>query len=313
MTVTDPTAPAARRNPTSAKTELRLAGERRSVAQHLRDVWAYRELLKQLVRKELKVKYKNSVLGFLWSLVNPLFILFIYWLVFQVYLNNPIRAFPVWLLSGLLAWNLFSGSLVAGTNSITGNAYLVGKVRFPREILPLASVGAGFIHFLLQTVALGLFMLIFTWAPDWQAMWLLVPAVLALVLLSGALAILLGAVNVYARDTSHLLELAITAWFWLTPILISYMQVATGLKDRFGIPEQVLLVNPMTSVVMVFQRVLYGHTSSVKDGVVTPLLPDVSLWIYFRNIGLILLAAVAVFVAAMKVFDRAEGNFAEVM
>ena len=309
MTLLDPAAgDTTRRSPASQKAELRLAGERRSVVQHLRDVWAYRELLKQLIRKELSVKYKKSVLGFLWSLLNPLFILFIYYLVFQVFLGTSIRAFPIWLLSGVLVWNLFSNALTAGTNAITNNSYLVGKVRFPREILPLAAVGAGFIDFLFQAAALTIFLVVFQWAPAWGWLWLLVPAMLAIMLLASGLAMLLSAVNVYARDTQHLLGLLITAWFWLTPILISYMQIAGKLEEK-GIPDWVLMLNPVTPIVMAFQRAVYGHTSSGD----TLLLPDVSQWIYLRNVGIILALGLFVFWLAVRVFDRAEGNFAEIM
>jgi ABC-2 type transport system permease protein len=313
MTVIEPSSGApTRRVPTSDKAELRLAGERRSVLQHLKDIWVYRELLKQLIRRELSVKYKKSVLGFLWSLLNPLFILFIYYLVFQVFLGSGIRAFPIWLLSGLLVWSLFSNALTAGTGSITNNAYLVGKVRFPREILPLAAVGAGFIDFLFQTAALGIFLVIFQWAPAWGYLWMLIPAMVALILLAAGLGILLGATNVYARDTQHLLGLVITAWFWLTPILISYKQISGRLAER-GIPEWVLMLNPVTPIVMTFQRAVYGHTTSTINDTTTTLLPDVSQWIYARNLGVILLLSVVVFWGAIRVFDRAEGNFAEIM
>ena len=133
--------------------ELHLVAPRQPVSAHLRDIWRFRELLRNLVRKELKVKYKNSVLGFAWSMLNPLFLLAVYTVVFNI-LGTAFDYFTIWLLIGILVWNLFSTSVVAGTTSISGNGYLVNKVRFPREVLPLASVGAALVHFFLQSLVL---------------------------------------------------------------------------------------------------------------------------------------------------------------
>ena len=104
-----------------------------------------------LVRKELKVKYKDSSLGFFWSMLNPAMYLVVFYVVFQIILGSGIPFFAIYLLSGLLAWNLFSGSVTGATGSIVSNGSLVNKVYFPREILPLATVGANLVHFFLQT------------------------------------------------------------------------------------------------------------------------------------------------------------------
>src|SRR5437868_5840930 len=104
-------------------------------------LWQYRELLGVLVRKELKVKYKNSVLGFAWSLLNPLLVLVVYYIAFQKFIGTVVPRFPIFLLSGVLVWNFFSGGVLAGTTSVVMNSSLVKKVSFPREILPMASIG----------------------------------------------------------------------------------------------------------------------------------------------------------------------------
>ena len=111
----------------------------------------YRELLVGMVRKELKIKYKNSVLGFAWSLLNPLLYLVVFYVAFELILKSSVPSFPIYLLSGLLVWNLFSGGLAAATSSVVGNSGLVKKVSFPREILPLAAVGSILVHFFLQS------------------------------------------------------------------------------------------------------------------------------------------------------------------
>lgn len=273
-----------------------------------RNVWAYRELLANLVRKELKVRYKNSVLGFAWSLLNPALYLAVFSLVFQVFLRANIPFFGIFLLSGLLPWNLFSNGLAAATGSVTGNAQLVQKVWFPREILPLAAVGAALVHFFLQLLVLGAALVLFQYSPAWQFIPLLVPALLVLILLTVALGILLAAVNVTLRDTQHLLELALLAWFWVTPIVYPFRLVADTVTGGFYL----LILNPVTSVVITFQRVLYNkvqHTSDLGPG--TVILPDASIWWYLRNLSIVAAAAFVLLLVALHVFGRYEDDFAE--
>ena len=116
----------------------------------IRQIFSYRELLFNLIRNELRLRYKNSVLGFLWSLLNPLLYLVVFSLVFQEILRTQIPMFAIFLLSGLLIWNFLSSSLTSATGSIIANSSIVQKIWFPREILPLASVGAALTHFFLQ-------------------------------------------------------------------------------------------------------------------------------------------------------------------
>jgi ABC-2 type transport system permease protein len=291
-----------------ASGDLRVVAPRRSVSAHVHDVWSYRELLVGLVRKELKVKYKNSVLGFAWSLLNPLLYLAVYTFVFDFLLNSGIDAFPIFLLSGLLVWTLFSTALISSTSSIAEGGSLIKKVFFPREILPLASVGAAFIHFLLQFLVLAAVLVVTRWDVAWSYLWLTVPALAVTLLLAAALAVLLSAVNVYARDTKHLLEVVMLAWFWVTPIVWHYMLFGERLAQRGQ--SWLMLLNPMTSVVIAMQRGIYGRAFS--DGG-TALLPDASVWWYLRNLGIVGLVALLLLVFAIRVFDRLEGNFSEVI
>jgi ABC-2 type transport system permease protein len=293
---------------TTAAAPVDVISPRRSVYRHVVELWAYRELLGNLVRKELKVKYKKSSLGFLWSLLNPAMVMAVYTLVFQVVLKNGVPYFPIFLLSGLLAWNLFSTSLAAATSSITGNHTLVNKVYFPREILPLASVGANCVHFLLQGAVLLGAIAVSPINFDWRWLWLVLPAIFVLLIFTSALAILLAAVNVYARDTQHLLELALLTWQWLTPIIYAWSLPAVML-ERHGVTSGILLCNPMVSVVVTMQRALYGqHTAK---GSAVAMLPHAGQWWYLRNLGITGAAAIVLFVVAMRIFGRLEGNFAE--
>jgi ABC-2 type transport system permease protein len=272
-------------------------------------VWRYRELLVSLVRKELKIKYKNSALGFIWSLLNPALYLVVFYVVFQIFLKAGLPYFPIFLLAGLLPWNLFGTALGAGTVSISSNASLVTKVWFPREILPLAAIGAGLVHFMLQTMVLLAALLVFRYEPAYGYLPLIPLALFTLVLLVVALSIGLAAINVYARDTQHLLELALLAWFWMTPIVYPYRQVA----DRVG---SLFLLNPITPIVITFQRALYNRTESVtrsKAGVVTThVLPASANWLWYaRNLGIVIAVSAVLLLGALAIFGRLEDNFAE--
>jgi ABC-2 type transport system permease protein len=283
----------------------------RSVLRRMQAVWQYRELLVGLVRKELKVKYKDSSLGFFWSMLNPAMYLAVFYVVFQVILGSGIPYFAIYLLSGLLAWNLFSASLTAATGSIVNNGALVNKVYFPREILPLATVGANVVHFFLQAIVLLTALVVFQYGVALEYLWLVLPAMVVLLLLTAGLAILFSALNVYARDLQHLLELVLLAWFWMTPIVYAWQLPADKLQEH-GLSSALTLVNPVTSVVITIQRAIYG-TDSFVDGTghTVFVLPDGGpLW-YLRNLGIIGLLAAGIFVFAVHVFGRLEANFAE--
>lgn len=286
---------------------MNVVAPRRTVLQSIAGIWRYRELLVNLVRKDLKVRYKNSSLGVIWSMVNPLMYLVVFYVVFQLVLKAGIPYFPVFLLTGLLAWNLFSASLAGSTGSITGNASLVNKVWFPREILPLATIGANLVHFLIQAGVLVAALVVFRFDVDWGYVWLVVPALVALLLLTAALSIFLAAANVYARDTQHLLELALLAWIWLTPIIYPWDLQARQLEES-GASPMLTLLNPMTSIVLAFQRSLYGI--AVNDDGVRQLPLESSLW-YFRNLGVVTVVAFVLLVLAMRLFARIEGSFSE--
>lgn len=274
----------------------------------LADVWAYRELLGTLVRKELKVKYKNSALGFVWSLLNPMLYLVVFYLVFTYFIPAAIPYFSIFLLSGLLPYNLFSAGLNGGTTSIVGNGSLVTKVWFPREILPLASIGAALVHFGLQLGVLAAALVAFRYQPSWSYLPLVVPALVTLLVLVAALAVFLAAINVYARDTQHLLELVMLAWFWMTPIVYPYAQVREKIGDW-------ALLNPMTSIVITMQRAIWGSNlvtvQSHGRPTQLPAVPDLSQWWYLRNLGIVLAVSVVLLLVAFRIFGRLEDDFAE--
>jgi len=290
--------------------DARVVRSRTSVIERFRRIVAYRELLVGMTRKELKIKYKNSILGFAWSLLNPLLYLVVFYIAFVKILGSGVPEFPIFLLSGLLVWNLFSTGLGAACSSVVANAGLVKKVAFPREILPLAAVGSMLVHFFLQSLVLFAVIAIL-WRPvAWEYVALLPLALVALLLLTGALGILLSATNVYLRDTQHFLELALLAWFWVTPIVYGFMTI--GARKSFF--AKVYMLNPVTPIVLMFQRAIYAKLDNPAVPVGDPghqILPHWQLTGYLAYLGYSFAIGAIMLVIAITVFGRSEANFAE--
>jgi len=265
----------------------------------VRDIFRYRELLVNLVRKDLKVRYKSSVLGFLWSLLTPAMLLVVYYFVFSVLLGSAIPRFPIYLLSGLLVWNLFNVGLISATGSVVASSGIVNKVWFPREVLPLSAIGAALVHFFLQGIVMVLTLLTFQHPVEWAYLPLLLLALLALLLFVAALGILMSAVNVYLRDMQHLVEIALLPWFFCSPIVYSYDLIA----DKLGRFSGLYLVNPVTPVVLVFQRAIYGDYSEIVH--------QFPYGWYLRNIAIVIVASTLLLAGSLSIFRRLEGNFTE--
>jgi len=297
---------------TAADRPTRVSTARVGLMQRVSEIWRYRELLVALTKTELKVKYKNSALGFVWSMLNPALYLVVFYVVFQLILGNGIPNFPIYLLSGLLIWNLFSTALAASTSSVVANAGLVRKVAFPREILPLASVGAALLHFFLQATVLILALVVFRYDVAFSYLPLLPVALFALLLFAAATGVFFAACNVRLRDTAHFVELALLAWFWVTPIVYPYGTVSA----KMGSNAWLYLLNPVTDVVLTFQRAIYAQVAPVTlangKPTVTEILPvGVDQWWYLWHLGLVIVISSALFLLALAFFGRAEGDFAE--
>jgi ABC-2 type transport system permease protein len=162
--------------------------------QRLRAIWDSRELLTYLVTADIKIKYKGTALGVMWSMVAPALSIGVYFLVFQVILKNGVPDYVVMLWAGMLVWTFFSAVVVNGTGIVVQRAGIVKKVAFPREILALSTVGTALVYFFLQFIVLGLLMAALGHAPAWGDFWLLPLAFLGLLLLASALGILLSLV-----------------------------------------------------------------------------------------------------------------------
>jgi ABC-2 type transport system permease protein len=299
----------------------RVVAARVSIWLRLGELWRARELFFFLVRKEIKVKYKNSVLGFLWSMLNPALTLAVFYVLFTFFLPNGVPKFVIYMFSAMLVWNLFQTAVLTGTSSVVSNAAIVKKVAFPREILSLSSVGSAFMFFLFQSIVLLVFMVAFWHRPDWSALWLVIPALAAIMAFAAALAVFLSAVNVYLRDTQHLVEVLLLAWFWAIPGIYPFSgRVHDGLVKHsiLGIPGTHLIwlyfANPVTPVVMSFQRVFYNivnaHSTLAPHGPIKVMATYGIHWYVASDLA-VLAVSLVLLLGAMIVFGRLEGNFAE--
>lgn len=265
------------------------------------------ELLVNLVRKDLKVKYQSSALGFLWSLATPLLLLAVYYLVFSYILRNGVPDFAVYLMAGLLPWNAFSASLAFGSGSVVGNANLVKKVRFPTSVLPLSAVGYAAVHFVLQMAVFLVFLLVFHRQAFGPQLVLLIPATAVLVLFSTGLAMLVAALTVRYRDVQHLLEVVLLAWFWLNPVIYGIFLVRDRLQDL----TWVYFLNPMAGVIATFQRALYVDATVELPGGSRQVLAYDGYSGYLLILAMGAAISLVTFAIGLTVFRRLRGDFAE--
>jgi ABC-2 type transport system permease protein len=312
----------------TASANVRSSRDQYTMRSRVLQILTYRELLVGLVRKELRVRYKNSVLGFVWSLVNPAVTIGVYAVIFGLVFPNSIHGFVIFLMSSVLLWNMFATALSSAVSSVVGNAPLVKKVWFPREILPLAAIGAAMVDFFLQSLVLVAALAIVRWPVGWRWLPLLPAALITTLLFTTALAVWLAAVNVRYRDVQHFLGIALMVWFWGTPIIYSFSQIKLKLEGHHL--GNLLYLNPFTSIALCFQRVLYNdttHTVAAHSNTARTINgvrvahPDISISVipragYPYYLGL--LAVVCVFSIVLlaftsRVFRRMEGDFAEVL
>ena len=268
------------------------------------EVWQYRELLGNLIRKELKVKYKDSALGFVWSLLLPLVQLGVYWLVIGKFLGaGAIPFYGVYIFCGLAVWTLFSEILSTATTSIVYNAGLVKKVYFPRELFPLAATGAAVVNFIFQLVILFAAVVIAglnsgTW-PQLSQLPLPILGLVVLVVFATAFGLLLAAANVYLRDVQHLITVVLMLWFWVTPIIYNVRRVSGTLPSAL---YSLYLMNPMAPVVFSFQKFFWPQGEGTEY--------EFAGNVYGR-LGVMLVVGVAFLWLAQRIFAKAQGNFAQ--
>lgn len=233
----------------------------RSIWNHLAELWFYRELTWNLVVRDLKVRYRNSLLGVLWSLFNPLLMMVVFTVVFTVMTPySDVKKFPVFVLCAILPWNFFSASVIGSIRSIVDNAPLVNKVYFPREILPISVVLANLINFLIALIVL--FALIIVFQIPFTRWLLLLPLVIGVQLIfTIGFSMIMAAANVFYRDTQVIMEVVMLAWFFVTPIFYSVKILPRSYEIwglSFDVSRWVRILNPMASIIANYRTILYG-------------------------------------------------------
>jgi lipopolysaccharide transport system permease protein len=265
-----------------------------TLIKRIKELYEYRDLLITMAIKELKLQYRNSILGFFWSLLSPLLMMLVFTFVLGQIFRIGIKNFPIFLLTGLFAWNFFSSSIVSGTGSIVSNANLIKKVYFPREILPLSIVIANLFNFLLSLVVLFLFLIYYGY-HFWPFLPLLVIVVVIEFFLNAGAAMLLASLNVYFRDIQHIVGVGILALFYATPILydISMIENSSMAQNHPWI-MYVYKLNPLVWVIQLYRNILYFNQW-----------PTVKMFVYAA------IGAALVFVVGYAVFQRLAPKFAE--
>ena len=226
----------------------------------------YRFLLQNLVIRDLKARYKNSFLGIIWSLLNPWGLMLVFTVVFTILSGDEApRQYPVFILVGLIPWNFFNGALMSGTVSITSNSALIKKVYFPRELLPVSTLLSNLVNFLIAFVVLTIFLYVYDIGLTVHALW--VPILLLTQLLfTLGLSLLLSAIAVFYRDILMILDVGMTAWFFLTPIIYSFdtlfSPTSTFLSLTFDPARVMRWLNPMAAIIDGYRTVLWGIQGS---------------------------------------------------
>jgi ABC-type polysaccharide/polyol phosphate export permease len=246
-----------------------------------RELFGYRACIRNLVAKDLKLKYRESILGFLWSLINPLLMLFVYTIAFKFVMHSTIEHFMFFLLAGLLQWQFFSGSVMSSTASIVGNGNLIRKVYFPREILPVSTVLFVFSQFMLALLVVLPAIVVFDRVSlHWVAV-LTLPLALAHLLFTIGCAFALSALTASFRDVTHFTEFALQLLFWLTPLVYNVRMAPRSLQIFFK-------SSPLAAFAVAYQDLLVAGRLpdpwvAVSVAVWTVLALVVGHWIFRRR------------------------------
>lgn len=259
----------------------------------LRNLLRHRVLVQSLVARELKARYRGTVLGFFWSFVNPLLLLAVYWIVFA-YIFTPPRAeaadtdpYALFMFCGLLPWTWFQSSMMSAANSLTTGGNLIKKLVFPAEVLPVVSVLSEGVHYLLGLPIYLSFWILYKGTVTAHVLWFPLIVAVQLIFTLG-LGMFFAALAVHFRDVRDLLANVLTLWFFSTPIIYSLSVIDHDLL------RSALEFNPMTNIIEAYQHSIFAGT----------LIP-------WKRFGVTALVAVALFVIGYTFFDRLRDSFPE--
>lgn len=251
-----------------------------------KDLYNYRELLKTNIKKDVGGKYKNSVLGVLWSFINPLLQIAVYALVFQVILKSDIENYTVYLCCGLIPWQYFSAVVLRGAATIIDNGNIIKKVYFPREILPISVVTSECVNFLISTIIIIGFVVFGGIGLSFNILWYFLILAIQYIVSIG-ISFIVSSLTVYFRDLLHLLGIIIQLLFYATPIVYSINSVPANL-------QWIVKINPMSYLIEAYRNIFYNKTS-----------PD------FQGLLIALGMGIVLCIVGYFVFKKLEKRFAE--
>lgn len=253
----------------------------------LKELYMYREMILSLIRRDLKGRYKGSVLGFLWTFINPLLQLLVYTLVFSVILSNNIEDYYLFLFVALIPWIFFSTSLSGGSSCIWAQQDMVKKIYFPREVLPIAFVSSQFVNMLLSFLVVFAVLVISGRGINLLALLYLPIIMLVEYLLALSVAFISSAITVYLRDVEYLLGIISMAWQFLSPVMYPVEQV----PDKY---RTIFYMNPMTPIIVAYRDILYYKR-----------VPELSTLVHAFTLAIVLL------VVGIFIFSKLKRHFAE--
>ncbi|MCX7918802.1 MAG: ABC transporter permease [bacterium] len=245
----------------------------------IQEMIVYRELLWSLVQRDLKARYKVATLGFLWSLIRPLFTMVILTIVFSKVFRFEIDmnvVYPLYLLCALLPWGFHVTGINNATHSLIANANLIKKVKLPREVFPLSAIIAELINLLLSFIILFIFLIIFRVPISWSIFWLPLLLLIHFIFITG-LGLITASINVFFRDTAAILDAIMTAWFYLTPIFYPISLAKQHLSEPF---YNLYLLNPLVPLITGYRKALLGN----EYNTMATFGPSFNEWVWFLGI-----------------------------
>lgn len=253
-----------------------------------KNLYNYRELLKTNVKKEIRGKYKASILGVLWSFINPLLQVVVYAIVFPYLMGASVDNYLAYLVTGIIPWTFFLTTVSQGVTTIKSNGGIIKKVYFPREILPLSVVVSGLINFFISCVIIVFFCIVLGVGISWHIIFVPVIAIIQ-ALLSLGLALALSAINVYIQDMEYIVAFVLNMLFYGTPIIYQLSQFSNA-----GKLFTLVSLNPMTQIINSYRDVFLYH-----------LIPDI------KNLCLVFVLSIIAVIIGYVIFKKLEIGFAE--
>lgn len=255
----------------------------------IEEIFAYREMIFSLIKRDLRGRYKGSILGFLWTFLNPLFQLIVYTLVFSIIMRAGYEKYYLFLFVALIPWIFFSTSVAGGASCIWAQKDMVNKIYFPREVLPIAHVTCQLINMLLSYIVVLIVLIVTGHGINLLAVLYFPLIVFVEYLLALGLTMLVSAITVFLRDVEYVLGIIMMAWQFLSPVMYGVDMVSEKLRPIFS-------MNPMTSILVAYRDIFYYKQA-----------PQVSTLLQAAVLGVVLL------IVGVLVFEKLKRHFSEEM